>query len=244
MSSNSLPRHIAIVMDGNGRWAKCRGLPRIAGHRAGAATVREVIEYSSKRGIEVLTLFAFSLENWARPQSEVDFLMSLFLDSLEHNTDELHKNNICLRVIGDHQAFDRKLLAQIRASQRLTKNNIGLKLIIALNYSGRWDIVQATQRLGEKIQNGEINPESVTTKLFQEYLCLSDLPDPDLLIRTSGEQRLSNFMLWQAAYTEIYFTSTYWPDFNSNTLEKALAFYQIRQRRFGLTPEQIEEQYV
>ena len=244
MSSNSLPRHIAIMMDGNGRWARYRGLPRIAGHKAGARTAYEVIKYVSKKGIEVLTIFAFSLENQARPQTEVNFLMSLFLDSLQHNTDVLHKNNIRLRVIGDHQDFDRKLLTQICVSQRLTKNNIGLKLIIALNYSGRWDIVQATQRLGEKIQNGEVNPESVTTKLFQEYLCLSDLPDPDLLIRTSGEQRLSNFMLWQMAYTEIYFTSTYWPDFNANTLEQALLFYQMRQRRFGLTPEQVKEQYV
>ncbi|WP_082160406.1 isoprenyl transferase [Candidatus Coxiella mudrowiae] len=244
MSSNSLPRHVSIVMDGNGRWAKRRGLPRIAGHRAGAKTVPKVIEYASNKGIEVLTLFAFSLENQARPQPEVDFLMSFFLDSLERNTDELHKNNICLRIIGDHQEFDRKLLAQIYASQELTKNNRGLKLIIALNYSGRWDIVQAAQRLGKKIQNGEINPESITAKLFQEYVFLSDLPEPDLLIRTSGEQRLSNFMLWQAAYTEIYFTPTYWPDFNSNTFEQALAFYQTRQRRFGLTPEQVEEQYV
>lgn len=244
MSSNSLPRHVSIVMDGNGRWAKSRGLPRIAGHKAGAKTVRDVIEYASNKGIEVLTLFAFSLENRARPQSEVSFLMSLFLDSLERNTNELHKNNICLRIIGDHRGFDNKLLAQICASQELTKNNRGLKLIIALNYSGHWDIVQATQRLGKKIQNGEINPESVTIKLFQEYVCLSDLPEPDLLIRTSGEQRLSNFMLWQAAYTEIFFTPTYWPDFNCNTFEQALEFYQTRQRRFGLTQEQIEEQYV
>ena len=243
MGLNFLPRHIAIVMDGNGRWARHRGLPRIAGHRAGAKTVSGVIEYASKKGIEVLTLFAFSLENRARPQTEVDFLMSLFLDSLKRNTDELHRNNVCLRVIGDHQEFDRKLLARINASQELTKNNTGLKLIIALNYSGRWDIIQATQRLGAKIQNGEINPESVTAKLFQEYICLSDLPDPDLLIRTSGEQRLSNFILWQAAYTEIYFTPTYWPDFNSNTFEQALVFYQTRQRRFGLTSEQVEEQY-
>ena len=244
MSSNSLPRHVAIVMDGNGRWARCRGLPRIAGHRAGAKTACEVIKYVSKKGIEVLTIFAFSLENRARPQTEVNFLMSLFLDSLKHNINELHKNNIRLRVIGDYKDFDRKLLTQIYVSQRLTKNNIGLKLIIALNYSGRWDIVQATQQLGKKIQNGEINSNSVTTKLFQECLCLSDLPDPDLLIRTGGEQRLSNFMLWQVAYTEIYFTSTYWPDFNSGTLEQALIFYQMRQRRFGLTPEQVEEKYV
>ncbi|QHG92336.1 di-trans,poly-cis-decaprenylcistransferase [Coxiella endosymbiont of Amblyomma sculptum] len=224
-------------MDGNGRWARCRGFPRMEGHKAGAKVVREVIECANSKGIEVLTLFAFSLENRARPQKEVEFLMSLFLNSLERNTEVLHRSNIRLRIVGDYTECDRKLLAQICISQELTKNNTGMKLIVALNYSGRWDIVQATQRLGKKIRNREINPESITIKLFRKYLCLSDLPDPDLLIRTSGEQRLSNFMLWQVAYTEIYFTSTYWPDFNTSTFEQALAFYRVRQRRFGLISE-------
>ncbi|AJC50302.1 polyprenyl diphosphate synthase [Coxiella endosymbiont of Amblyomma americanum] len=241
MNSRFFPRHVAIIMDGNGRWANRRGLPRTVGYRAGAKTVRKVIGFARKKGIEILTLFAFSIENRARPQKDVSFLMSLFLNALECDTDTLHKNNICLRVVGDHKECDSKLLVQIHASQELTKNNTGLKLVIALNYSGRWDIVQATQRLGEKIRNGELNPRKVTVKLFQKHLCLNDLPDPDLLIRTSGEQRLSNFMLWQMAYTEVYFTSICWPDFSPSNFEQALAFYQARQRRFGLISEQIKE---
>ena len=238
-----LPQHVAIVMDGNGRWAKSRGLPRVAGHRAGAKIVRYVVEYAAKRGVDILTLFAFGLENLARPQSEVNFLMSLFLDALESNTEELYKNNVQLRIIGDHRDFDEKLISQIYSSQELTKNNRGLKLIIALNYSGRWDIVEAARRIGKKIESQEINPDSVTTDLFHRQLCLSDLPEPDLLIRTSGEQRLSNFMLWQVAYTEIYFTPTHWPDFNRAIFDEALAFYRTRQRRFGLTPEQVKKQH-
>lgn len=242
-AETNLPRHVAIVMDGNGRWAKRRGLPRVAGHRSGAKVVRQIVEHAAKTRIDALTLFAFSLENRARPQSEVNFLMSLFLDSLERNTEELHKNNVQLRIIGDHREFNEKLLTQIHTSQNLTKNNSGLKLIIALNYSGRWDIVQAAQRVAEKVENREIASESITTEVFQQYLCLNDLPDPDLLIRTSGEQRLSNFMLWQFAYTEIYFTPTHWPDFNSQIFDEALTFYRTRQRRFGLTPEQVEKQH-
>lgn len=242
-SETHLPRHVAIVMDGNGRWAKRRGLPRVAGHRAGAKVARHVVEHAAERGVDVLTLFAFSLENRARPQSEVDFLMSLFLDSLERNTKELHKNNVQLRIIGDHRDFDEKLMSQIYSSQKLTKNNSGLKLIIALNYSGRWDIVEAARRIAKKIESQEINYDSVTTDLFHRQLCLGDLPDPDLLIRTSGEQRLSNFMLWQFAYTEIFFCPTHWPDFNRETFDEALVFYRTRQRRFGLTPEQVEKQH-
>lgn len=242
-SATYLPRHVAIVMDGNGRWAKCRGLPRVAGHRAGAKTVRHVVEHAAERGVDILTLFAFSLENRARPQSEVNFLMSLFLNSLENNTEELYKNNVQLRIIGDHRNFNKKLISQIYSSQELTKHNSGLKLIIALNYSGRWDIVEAARRIGKKIESQEINPDSVTADLFHRQLSLSDLPDPDLLIRTSGEQRLSNFMLWQFAYTEIFFSSTHWPDFNCETFDEALAFYRTRQRRFGLTPEQVEKKH-
>ncbi|QTS83703.1 isoprenyl transferase [Coxiella endosymbiont of Amblyomma nuttalli] len=242
--THSLPQHVAIVMDGNGRWAKCRGLPRMAGHQAGAKVVRRVVEHVAERGVNILTLFAFSLENLARPQSEVKFLMSLFLDSLESNTEALHRNNVQLRIIGDHQDFNEKLISQIYSSQELTKNNSGLKLIIALNYSGRWDIVEAARRIAKKIENQEIHPDSVTADLFHQQLCLSDLPDPDLLIRTSGEQRLSNFMLWQFAYTEFFFSPIHWPDFNPKILDEALAFYRTRQRRFGLTPEQVAKQHV
>lgn len=242
-AETNLPRHVAIVMDGNGRWAKRRGLPRIAGHRTGAKVVREIVEHAAKTNIDALTLFAFSLENRARPRSEVNFLMSLFLDSLERNTEELHKNNVQLRIIGDHREFDEKLLAQMHVSQELTKNNSGLKLIVALNYSGRWDIVQAAQQIAEKVEKREITSKAITNELFQQHLCLNNLPDPDLLIRTSGEQRLSNFMLWQFAYTEIYFTPVCWPDFNSKIFDEALAFYCTRQRRFGLTPEQVEKQH-
>ena len=242
-SETYLPRHVAIVMDGNGRWAKRRGLPRVAGHRAGAKIVRHVVEHAAKRGVDVLTLFAFGLENRARPQSEVNFLMSLFLDALESNTEELYKNNVQMRIIGDHQDFDEELISQIYFSQELTKNNSGLKLIIALNYSGRWDIVEAARRIGKKIESQEIHPDSVTADLFHRQLSLSDLPDPDLLIRTSGEQRLSNFMLWQFAYTEFFFSPTHWPDFNRETFDEALAFYRTRQRRFGLTPEQVKKKH-
>ncbi len=239
-----LPQHVAIVMDGNGRWAKQRGLPRIAGHRQGSKTVRNIVEYAGELKLKTLTLFAFSIENRARPESEVSFLMELFLDSLENNTKSLHENNVRLRIIGDHAQFDAKLLRQIRDSETLTANNTGLNLVIAINYSGRWDIAQAARRLCEKAVEKEITPEHITPEVFQKYLCLHDLEDPDLLIRTSGEQRLSNFMLWQFAYTEIYFTPTYWPDFNRASFDEALRFYQTRQRRFGLTPEQIEKHHV
>jgi undecaprenyl diphosphate synthase len=239
----NLPQHIAIVMDGNGRWAKNRSLPRVAGHRAGAKSVREIVEYAAKLGIKVLTLFAFSLENRARPQMEVNFLMELFLESLQRNTAQLHENNIRLRIIGDHHQFDSSLLRQIHAAEELTKNNTGLTLVIAINYSGRWDIVNASQQLAQQVQAGKIAPTDIDQTLFQQYLCSSDLPEPDLLIRTSGEQRISNFMLWQFAYTEIYFSRVYWPDFNHAALDEALQFYATRQRRYGLTPEQVEKQH-
>lgn len=238
----NLPQHVAIVMDGNGRWAKSRNLPRVAGHRAGAKSVRDIVEYAAKLGIKVLTLFAFSLENRARPPMEVNFLMELFLESLQRNTAQLHENNIRLRIIGDHRQFDSGLLRQIHAAEDLTKNNSGLTLVIAINYSGRWDIVNATKQVAQQVHIGKIAPVDIDQSLFQHYLCLSDLPEPDLLIRTSGEQRISNFMLWQFAYTEIYFSRVCWPDFNHHAMDEALQFYATRQRRYGLTPEQIEKE--
>lgn len=239
----NLPRHVAIVMDGNGRWASRRRLPRIAGHRAGAKTVREIVEHAGNSGIEVLTLFAFSLENRARPKSEVNFLMSLFLESLEQNTGQLNENNVKLGIIGDHSQFDEKLLKQIQQSETTTKDNTGMNLVIAINYSGRWDIVRASQTLAKRVVQKELLPQDITPELFQQHLCLADLPAPDLFIRTSGEQRISNFMLWQFAYTEIYFNPVFWPDFHKKDFDDAIEFYRTRERRFGLTPEQIKEQH-
>lgn len=221
-------------MDGNGRWAKQRHLPRVAGHRAGAKVVREIVNYAGSIGLEVLTLFAFSTENRSRPPEEVQYLMSLFLESLQKETSALHEHNVCLRIIGDHSHFDEKLRQQIVASQRLTENNTGLTLAIAINYSGRWDILQAAQQLAQQVLQGNIAPEKINQQVLANYICLNNLPEPDLLIRTSGEKRLSNFMLWQFAYTELFFTDIYWPDFTAQAFQEAIACYRSRQRRFGL----------
>lgn len=239
-----LPKHVAIVMDGNGRWAKKRHLPRLAGHREGAKAVRRVIEYSAKSGIDILTLFALSVENKnLRPMKEVRFLMSLFLESLHNNTDELHNNNVQIRIIGDRSHFSEELQRQIEYSENLTANNSGLTLVIAINYSGRWDIVQATRRIAEQVAAGVIESSDINGDIFQRFLCLYGLPEPDLLIRTSGEQRISNFMLWQLAYTEMYFSPVFWPDFDEVIFREAVAFYQTRQRRFGLTSEQLKHRF-
>jgi len=238
-----LPKHIAIVMDGNGRWANRRKLPRIAGHRAGSKVVQKIVERCGQNGIQVLTLFAFSLENRGRPPAEVRYLMKLMLESLQRNTAQLHENNVRLRIIGERKYFDETLLRQVVAAEELTQNNSGLTLVIAINYSGRWDIAQATQKLLQ--QKILINCDSTEEieKQLQKHLSLSDLPEPDLLIRTSGEQRMSNFMLWQFAYTEIFFTEAFWPDFNEDLLEQAISFYRTRERRFGLTPQQVVSKY-
>jgi len=235
------PKHVAIVMDGNGRWAKRKKLPRIAGHRAGAKSVRRAVEFCVEKEIEVLTLFALSVENRnSRPAGEVQFLMSLFLEALERNSDELHSNNVRVRIVGDRSTFSDKLLRQIDKSEQITKNNTGLNLVIAINYSGRWDIVQAAQRVAAMVSEQKLRPEEITESVFQQHLCLSDLPPPDLLIRTSGEQRISNFMLWQMAYTEMFFPDVYWPDFDAAVFQKALDLFASRERRFGLTSEQME----
>lgn len=222
---SKLPRHIAIVMDGNGRWAKKRGLPRLAGHKAGGEAAKEIIKACSEKGIEVLTLFAFGTENWNRPAEEVDNLMKLFFDVLQKNTKDLHKYNVQLRIIGDCTKLSKKLQDKIVSVQQETANNSGLKLNAAINYSGRWDIWQAIKKL---LQKGEVTLEN-----FQSLLCLHDLPEPDLFIRTSGEQRISNFLLWQLAYTELYFTDVLWPDFKTQALDEALLAYSKRERRFG-----------
>lgn len=240
---NNLPRHIAIVMDGNGRWAKDKQWPRIAGHQEGAKTVRKVIEFCVRKKVEVLTLFALSVENHNfRPPAEVSFLMELFFESLKQNTEQLHKNNIRVLIIGDRSIFNANLLESINEIESLTAQNNGLNLILAINYSGRWDITQAVKKIAEAVKQNIYNSSDVDEAFVSSHLSLANLPEPDLLIRTSGEQRISNFLLWHFAYTEMYFCPTFWPDFNEQHLEEALSFYQTRQRRFGQTD--IPEKYV
>ncbi len=236
-----LPRHVAIIMDGNGRWAKKKHLPRLAGHKAGIEAVQQTVKRCVEKKIEVLTLFAFSSENWRRPQEEVSYLMQLFISALRNEANKLHEQNIQLRVIGDRTRFDEKLRTQIATVENLTTNNTGLKLLLATNYGGQWDIMQAVQRIAVEVEKGALSSQAVTDELIQKYLSFSDLPDPDLFIRTSGEQRISNFILWQLAYTELYFTDILWPDFNADELEKAFAFFAERERRFGFTSEQITQ---
>jgi len=228
-------------MDGNGRWAKKRHLPRIAGHRAGVSVVENVVRLCGQRGVEVLTLFAFSSENWRRPAEEVGLLMGLFVSALEHQVKRLHDNNVRLKVVGDLDAFSDKLRRLIEDGEAMTASNSGLHLNIAANYGGRWDIAQATRVLGKQIATGELRPEDITADHIEEHLTLSALPEPDLFIRTGGEQRVSNFLLWQLAYTELYFTEVLWPDFDEENFDAALLSYASRQRRFGRTGNQVAD---
>ena len=235
------PKHIAIIMDGNGRWAKAKGLPRTLGHKKGMDCVRSTVEACSEKKIEALTLFAFSTENWRRPEEEVGYLMGLFLAMMKSEVKKLHKNNVKLRIIGDRSRFSVKLQKAMSDAEDLTKNNTGLSLNIAANYGGRMDITQATKALCHKAAKGELNPEDVTEKMLQAGLELSNLPEPDLLIRTGGEKRVSNFLLWQLAYAEYYFTDSYWPDFDKKALDEAIASFSSRQRRFGKTGDQVTQ---
>lgn len=237
---SKLPRHVAIVMDGNGRWAKQRGLPRHAGHRAGVKSVRSTVEACARLGIGYLTLFAFSSENWRRPQTEVGMLMQLFLTSLRTEVKQLHKNSIRLQFIGDRSAFSEQLQQKINEAERLTASNTGLTLIIAANYGGRWDITQGAKRIVKQVIESELAIDDITPERFHSELSLGNAPDPDLFIRTGGEQRVSNFLLWQMAYTEFYFSDVLWPDFDRATFDTALECYASRQRRFGQTGEQVE----
>jgi undecaprenyl diphosphate synthase len=232
----AVPRHVAIIMDGNGRWAKRRFLPRVAGHRKGVESVRDVVRACAERGVEALTLFAFSSENWRRPAEEVSLLMQLFVSALQQEVERLHKNGIRFRVIGDISRFDPALIDLIDGAQQLTAGNSGLTLTVAANYGGRWDIMQAVNRL--RAEHGA-DGEPWTESQLLPYLALGDLPEPDLFIRTGGEQRISNFLLWQLAYTELYFTDTLWPDFDSAAFDQAVASYQRRERRFGRTSDQL-----
>jgi undecaprenyl diphosphate synthase len=231
-----LPRHVAITMDGNGRWAAGRGLPRVAGHKAGLAPVRMCIEECSQRGIEALTLFAFSSENWTRPADEVGSLMGLFTEALDREIAELHARAVRVRFVGARGTLAMRLQRRIAAAEERTAANPGLKLQVAMSYGGRWDIVQAAQALARECASGAMRPEDITEERFTSALSLAQLPDADLVIRTGGEQRLSNFLLWNLAYAELYFTSRLWPDFGVADLEEALQFFAHRERRFGLTP--------
>jgi undecaprenyl diphosphate synthase len=233
-------RHVAIVMDGNGRWAKQRDLPRLAGHEAGADAIKRVLECCPKAGIEVLTLFAFSSENWGRPDAEVSALLQLFLHTLESETETLHKHNIKMRFIGDRMAFSASLQHEMHRAEELTSANNGLTVVFAVNYSGRWDITHAAKKMAADAIRSHIQLDDIDPQIFGHYLAMSDLPEPDLLIRTSGEQRISNFLLWQIAYAELYFTEVLWPDFDAHELDKALNFFATRQRRFGLIEEQVQ----
>jgi undecaprenyl diphosphate synthase len=232
----SVPRHIAIIMDGNGRWAKQRFMPRVMGHQRGVETLREVVKGCRELGVEYLTVFAFSSENWRRPVDEVSFLMSLFLKMLEREVVKLHENNIRLKIIGDRSRFDDKLKKSMLAAEQLTANNSALTLTIAANYGGRWDVMHAVQAM---LTEHPHLAQTFTEDDLQPYLSMSDALEPDLFIRTGGEQRISNFMLWQLAYTELYFTDTLWPAFDRKELDKAIASYQKRERRFGRTSEQL-----
>ena len=240
IANQSLPKHVAIIMDGNGRWAQQRGKIRVAGHKAGVASVRQVVSTASRMGIKALTLFAFSSENWRRPETEVSALMELFMFVLAREVRKLHDSNIRLRVIGDIHGFSERLQKKIREAEGLTAHNDGLTLNIAANYGGRWDIVQATQKLTAKICDGSLKPEQINEALLAEHLSMADIPDVDLLIRTGGDHRVSNFLLWQIAYAELFFTPVLWPDFGEEQFLDAIASFISRERRFGCTGDQIK----
>ncbi|HDL1260419.1 TPA: di-trans,poly-cis-decaprenylcistransferase [Mannheimia haemolytica] len=229
----NMPKHVAIIMDGNGRWAKQKGKLRIFGHQNGVKAVRSAVNFAAKHHIQVLTLYAFSSENWSRPETEVSALMSLFMKALDSEVKKLHKNNIRLKIIGDKSAFSENLQKRIAESEKLTENNTGLILNIAANYGGYWDIVQAAQQLAVHVKSEQLAVEQITPALFQQHLVTENQPQVDLLIRTSGEQRISNFLLWQIAYAELFFSPVLWPDFNDEAFSDAIYAYQQRERRFG-----------
>ena len=232
-----VPQHIAIIMDGNGRWARRRFMPRVAGHRKGVEAVRAVVSRCAERGVGYLTLFAFSSENWRRPPEEVSFLMQLFMRALEEEVVRLHDNSIRLRVIGDLSRFEPKLIDMIRSAEALTAGNTGLNLTVAANYGGRWDILQATEQM---LKANPSRREGFVESDLTPHLAMAYAPEPDLFIRTGGEQRISNFLLWQLAYTELYFTDKLWPEFNGSAVDEAIASFQQRERRFGRTSEQVQ----
>ena len=238
--SGHIPDHIAIIMDGNGRWARERSLPRIAGHREGINSVREITRLCGEIGIKHLTLYTFSTENWQRPKAEVSALMTLLLKTINKEVKELHKNNVKFTVIGDLAMLPRSTRKGLQDGIELTQDNGGLNLCLALNYGSRQEMIDAIQSLASKVQSGEMEPEEINEAIFSDALYTKGIPDPDLLIRTSGECRLSNFLLWQSAYTEIFITDTYWPEFREEQLMDAITVYQLRERRFGKVSEQVQ----
>lgn len=239
--SDNIPRHVAIIMDGNGRWARSRGKPRHAGHRAGVKATRGIVEAAAERGVEALTLFAFSSENWSRPEEEVSSLMSLFFEVLQREVDVLHKNNISVSFVGAREQLSDRLQKKLAAAEQQTAGNTAMKLALAVAYGGRWDIVEAARRLAAKVASGELPPEAIDEQAFAAQLSLAGMPPLDLLVRTGGEHRISNFLLWDMAYSELYFTPTLWPEFDAAQLDIAFDFYAGRQRRFGRTGEQVSE---
>jgi len=241
LESGEIPRHIAIIMDGNGRWAKRRGLPRIAGHHEGVNSVRDIVEACGQLGVQYLTLYAFSTENWKRPEDEVSMLMRLLLKALRDERDRLHQNEVQLKAIGDIAALPQDVQDELLDAIKLMRQNSGLTLILALSYSGRWDITHAMQRILEDLRAGVLRPEDLTERLISQYLSTKDYPDPDLLIRTSGELRISNFLLWQLAYTELYISEEFWPAFRRKNLYAAVADFQKRERRYGMVSEQLQK---
>jgi undecaprenyl diphosphate synthase len=240
LTPDVLPQHIAIIMDGNGRWAKEQGKPRVFGHKNGVKAVRKTISTAAKLGIKAITLFAFSSENWRRPEDEVGILMELFITVLSTEVKKLHRNNLRLRIIGDVSRFSARLQAKIEHAEELTANNSGMVVNIAANYGGKWDITEAMKSIAEKVASQQLLPSDIDESLITHHLTMSDLPPVDLLIRTSGECRISNFMLWQLAYAELYFTPVYWPDFGEESLLDAISWFVNRERRFGCTGEQIK----
>ncbi len=239
IDKNNLPEHIAIIMDGNGRWAKQKGNERIFGHKNAVKAVRETVEAAAELGISYLTLYAFSTENWNRPRAEIDALMSLLVNTLDSETKTLMDNNIRLLTIGDMQSLPARVVSHLQRTVDNTSHNTGMRLVLALSYSARWEILDAVKSIARKIELGELTSRELTCDHFTDYLQTKDIPDPDLLIRTSGEYRISNFMLWQIAYAELYFTQTLWPDFRKEDLYAAICNYQRRERRFGKISEQV-----
>jgi len=238
-ASLPLPHHVAVVMDGNGRWANKRHLPRAAGHKAGVNSTRKIVENCAKNNIEALTIFAFSSENWNRPEAEVSSLMSLFVSTIMAEVKKLNKKNVCVKFIGERTRFSEKLQKSINESEVLTKNNTGLQLNIAANYGGRWDVVNACKLITEQVKSNKKTVQSIDEEMFNSFMSLSESPAPDLFIRTGGEQRISNFLIWQLAYSELYFVDTLWPDFSDEDFDAALNWYAGRQRRFGKTGQQL-----
>ena len=236
------PQHVAIIMDGNGRWARSRGMPRVAGHRASVKVVRKIVEECGERGVRYLTLFAFSSENWRRPADEVGVLMGLFLDALVREVADLHRNRVRLRFIGDRESLGAELKQRMQDAESLTASNTGLGLMVAVAYGGRWDITQASRSLAGDVEAGKIATADITEELLGARLALAGIPDPDLLIRTGGEQRISNFLLWNLAYTELYFSEALWPEFSPAHLQTAFEHFAQRERRFGKTSAQVAAQ--